>query len=316
MALITISGYPCSGKTHRAREIAEFLEKKMQETDGPKQKVVMVSEHDLGVERKAYDNSRAEKPARGTLFAALQRQLSTNNIVIVDAPNYIKGFRYQIYCAAREIKVRVATVFVVSTPDECRTRNAAREGAERYSDDTLDNMIQRYEEPNSMVRWDAPLFTVLADDTLSTSNGSESTLGEQIWRAVTAGDVKPPNGAALSQAKAPTDALFNLENTTLGIVTNIMAEQAASGALGGPVILTLTPAVPDAPKSRTGGLKIQITLPQRNITLSELQRLKRQFVTIQKKAITLGTTERGAVDWTEGGVADRFGTFLEEHLKG
>ena len=55
-------------------------------------------------------DSRSEKPARGTLFTALQRQISLNNIVILDAPNYIKGFRYQIYCAAREFKVRVATV--------------------------------------------------------------------------------------------------------------------------------------------------------------------------------------------------------------
>lgn len=46
-----------------------------------------------------------------------------------------------------------------------------------------------------MVRWDAPLFTVLADDTFSVG---DATMGEQLWRAVTAGDVKPPNGASLS----------------------------------------------------------------------------------------------------------------------
>jgi tRNA uridine 5-carbamoylmethylation protein Kti12 len=30
--------------------------------------------------------------------------------VIVDSLNYIKGFRYQMYCAARELKARVCTV--------------------------------------------------------------------------------------------------------------------------------------------------------------------------------------------------------------
>jgi protein KTI12 len=62
-------------------------------------------------------------------------------------------------------------------------------------------------------------------------------------------------------------------------------------------------------------LKQQITLPARNITLSELQRLKRSFVTVHKKAITLGTTEKGAVDWSEESVAWKFATYLQEHIK-
>ncbi len=60
-------------------------------------------------------DSRSEKPARATLFAAMQRQMGQDTILIVDALNYIKGFRYQLYCAAREFKLRVCTVgFVLS----------------------------------------------------------------------------------------------------------------------------------------------------------------------------------------------------------
>lgn len=62
-------------------------------------------------------------------------------------------------------------------------------------------------------------------------------------------------------------------------------------------------------------LKPRITLPQRNLTLSELQRLKRQFVTVHKKAITLGTTEKGDVDWGEERIAEKFIVYLEENLK-
>lgn len=43
----------------------------------------------------------------------------------------------------------------------------------------------RYEEPNSMVRWDSPLFTILWEEA--------DVPAEDIWKAVTAGDVKPPN---------------------------------------------------------------------------------------------------------------------------
>jgi hypothetical protein len=38
------------------------------------------------------------------------RHLGPDTIVICDSPNYIKGFRYQMYCAAREAHARVCTV--------------------------------------------------------------------------------------------------------------------------------------------------------------------------------------------------------------
>lgn len=104
--------------------------------------------------------------------------------------------------------------------------------------------------------------------------------------------------------KAPTDALRTLEHTTTSVVAAIMAEQSASGGLGGPVTLALSST-----------LRPQISLPSRNITLSELQRIKRQFVTVHKKAITLGTTEKGAVDWSEQSVANKFVLYIEENLK-
>lgn len=62
-------------------------------------------------------------------------------------------------------------------------------------------------------------------------------------------------------------------------------------------------------------LQPKLTLPARNVTLSELQRLKRQFVTIHKKAITLGTTEKGVVEWSADAVASKFVTYLEENLR-
>jgi Chromatin associated protein KTI12 len=48
----------------------------------------------------------------------------------------------------------------------------------------FDNLIQRFEEPSSMVRWDSPLFTVPWNEELPVSD---------IWKAITAGVVKAPN---------------------------------------------------------------------------------------------------------------------------
>lgn len=147
-----------------------------------------------------------------------------------------------------------------------------------------------------MVRWDSPLFTVLWTE--------EDVPAADIWDAVTKGNVKPPNVGTQAIAKAPTDALHTLEQTTASMVSAIMNEQAASGGLGGPINLSLSAT-----------LGPRITLPSRNITLSELQRSKRQFVSVHKKAITLGTTEKGAVDWSEESIASKFATYLEENLK-
>jgi tRNA uridine 5-carbamoylmethylation protein Kti12 len=55
-------------------------------------------------------DSLQEKTARATLFTAITRHIARDTILIVDGMNYIKGFRYQLYCKAREAGVRVATV--------------------------------------------------------------------------------------------------------------------------------------------------------------------------------------------------------------
>ena len=55
---------------------------------------------------------------------------------------------------------------------------------------SLDNLIMRFEEPSSMVRWDSPLVTIPWTD--------EDIPREDIWKAVMEGIVKPPNVATLA----------------------------------------------------------------------------------------------------------------------
>ncbi|KAI6139530.1 chromatin associated protein KTI12 [Pisolithus tinctorius] len=276
MALITISGYPSSGKSQRAAQIKRHFEARLADPfyTGPSLSVVVLDDDTLNINRSSYNDSRSEKPARGTLFTAVQRNLAQNKIVIVDSLNYIKGFRYQMYCAAREIKVRVCTQW-----------NSERTDGKAYAPETA------MKKPSSMVRWDSPLFTVSWSD--------EDVPADDIWRAITEGVVKPPNTGTQAVAKAPTDALRTLEHTTASVVSALVSEQANSGSLGWH----------DQPVTLSPMLKVRITLPPRNVTLSELQRLKRQF------AITLGTTEKGAVDWSEQSVADKFVVYLEENMK-
>jgi protein KTI12 len=173
----------------------------------------------------------------------------------------------------------------------------------------------RYEEPSSMVRWDSPLFTIPWDE-----HGIPS---EDIWHAITKGSLKSANAgtrvvsllftiyvqavADRSQtpqaSHVPVDALQTLETTTATMVSMIMSEQASSGSTGGTI--TLAP---------TTTARFQLQLPSRNVALSELQRLKRSFVGIHKKAITLGATERGSVDFSEQCVGDKFVEYLQQNL--
>ena len=57
MALVTISGYPCSGKTTRALQIKEAFEKRISDNsyDGPVTKVVLISDDTLGLSREGYN---------------------------------------------------------------------------------------------------------------------------------------------------------------------------------------------------------------------------------------------------------------------
>lgn len=57
MALITISGYPCSGKSRRATQIQNHLERRLMEPDytGSSLTVTVVSDDTLNIPRSAYD---------------------------------------------------------------------------------------------------------------------------------------------------------------------------------------------------------------------------------------------------------------------
>ena len=57
MALITITGYPSSGKSRRAQQLKEYLENKLADPEyqGPTLKLVVLSDDDLNLSRGVYD---------------------------------------------------------------------------------------------------------------------------------------------------------------------------------------------------------------------------------------------------------------------
>ena len=113
MPLIIFSGLPSSGKTTRALQLQTALEAKIG-TSLRKFKVHVINDDSLGINREVYRGmatkgdsnileARSEKAARATFYSAIQRILSKDDIVIADGMNYIKGFRYQLFCEAKAL---------------------------------------------------------------------------------------------------------------------------------------------------------------------------------------------------------------------
>jgi tRNA uridine 5-carbamoylmethylation protein Kti12 len=73
-----------------------------------------------------YTSASHEKTARAAEFSSIKRALSKDNIVIADSLNYIKGYRYQLWCEAKAAGTRCSVVHVAAREEECRKWNEDR----------------------------------------------------------------------------------------------------------------------------------------------------------------------------------------------
>lgn len=120
-----------------------------------------------------------EKIVRSDLKSDVIRHLNRDDVVIFDAGNYIKGYRYEVYCATKSARVSQCTVFCAINDQQMRAFNqqrrsrsrdedvaiVANNSAEPYTEDTLQALKMRFEEPQGNNRWDAPLFTLFPEST-------------------------------------------------------------------------------------------------------------------------------------------------------
>ena len=177
--LVIMCGVPCSGKSTAAAELASALSAKGIRT-------TTVDEPSLHLHRNAgYANGHVEKNTRGLLKATVDRSLHKDGpVVIVDACNGIKGYRYELWCIARQVGARSCVVHCDTPEDDARAWNEARRassstsaGGEGSGDTAgtagtkpeewggwdakiFDDLSFRFERPDGKNRWDAPLFTI------------------------------------------------------------------------------------------------------------------------------------------------------------
>ncbi|CEJ57445.1 hypothetical protein PMG11_06137 [Penicillium brasilianum] len=259
MPLVILTGYPCSGLTYRAKQLASLIEKAQDELFASTEpgspallksryKVHVVPSHDKSHPRIVYDHARTEKEARGVAYARAKRVLARDSIVILDGMNYIKGWRYQLWCEAKASNTTCCVVHIGTPVDQCVANNDARlrrdeaaqkdvesseeaqststddttpkpdesseDDEEAYPPELLNNLIFRYEEPSTHSRWDKPLFTVPWSD-------PEPPVAE-IFQAL--------SGVVLPSAETPTET--PVSNLTSSLASSTLSDLASTTTTG------------------------------------------------------------------------------------
>ena len=181
----------------------------------------------------------------------------------MDSLNYIKGYRYELYCLSKHVKTPQVVLHCDVSPEDARLWNSAREDeTERYTPDVFDSLVMRYETPDSRNRWDSPLFVIQPQDPLPVEDILVSLLHRKP---------PPPNLSTQSQPLSSADFLHELDRRTQEVVSQVLQAQRTALA-GDSLLISCGPASSSSEKLR---------LP-RHVTMVELRRLRRQFINYTK----------------------------------
>ncbi|KAH8294436.1 hypothetical protein KR018_000429 [Drosophila ironensis] len=226
MPIVVVTGLPASGKSTRSRQLRQHFE-----TQG--KRVHLISENEavpkaLFEKNSHAEDSQKEKVVRSDLKSEALRHLNKKDLVIFDAGNYIKGYRYEIYCMTKAARTTQCTLFCCISQDKAWSFNSQRSAKDKlshedqqavnnsdvpYSRETFDALCRRYEEPQSSNRWDSPLVVALPEDTLDL---------EAIYKSLYETQPMPPNQSTQNPPLEATNYLFELDNIVQSIIGEIL----------------------------------------------------------------------------------------------
>lgn len=137
-----------------------------------------------------------------------------------------------------------------------------------YEKECWENLVFRYEEPNAFARWDSPLFTVVWED--------KQPPCEAIWESLVGSEngkkVVRPNQATVLKAPSSEDYLYELDKSTQTILNKILEWAKDHPGEGGGEV-----DVGEAAE------ELIVELPANPIGLPALQRLRRQFISLNRR---------------------------------
>ncbi|CAH2351823.1 protein Kti12p [[Candida] railenensis] len=274
MPLIVFTGHPSSGKTTVAKKLQAALQSKIDSLKGTTElghnySVIYHSDKTLGIPHETYFDSGLEKHARGSQMAAVKRDISRTNFVILDSLTYIKGFRYQLFCEAKGVLTPNCVVYVMNPVDKCLEWDAAKtpESAQ-WGSKIIEQLAMRYEEPNESNRWDSPLFSVVAD------HAEDSLSIDAIWEALVLKKAPPPNAATIVKTTSGNNFLQELDNQTQQVIQKILQHQQLA-PIGGQVLVSDS-------KSKNSSNVLYVEMPSSSVSIAQLQRIRRTYVTLNR----------------------------------
>ncbi|XP_017490590.1 PREDICTED: protein KTI12 homolog [Rhagoletis zephyria] len=260
MPLVVFCGTPLSGKSYRARQLYDHLSQ-LPECG----KCVLVSDEEKLASQgpnNIYRSSAAEKELRAWLKSEVQRSLSSpDTVVLLDAANYIKGYRYELHCLSKQFRTTHLVVECQDAPEAVVERHLQESGTEgdetarrrKYSREIYIELMQRFEQPDANNRWDSPLFKVpYQEGGLPLEAIKDAILKRVALKA---------NLSTQSQPTTTDNFLYELDCQTQEIIRQIQV------ALQSNQLRAI----------KIAGSEVQVNLI-RKVPIAELNRLRRQFI--------------------------------------
>lgn len=222
MPLVLMCGFPCCGKSDVANALATYLR---QECETKFKVVVIEEEDDLSQDKvSTYASSHLEKRCRGKLRTSVEHALTADTIVIVDSLNYIKGFRYELFCLCKSLSTTYAVIFpqvaFETTLDWNNTNN-------RWKPTMMRELSSRFETPNGNNRWDKPLFCVSEADMVA----KQYPLPD-IAQALLFGVAKKASFAVKSPNLGGINFVTELDSVTRKIIAELLLRSQLEACTG------------------------------------------------------------------------------------
>ncbi|VDM91314.1 unnamed protein product [Litomosoides sigmodontis] len=275
MPLVVVCGKPCSGKSTLTRYFCGLVA-----TKTSVQVEVVSDDRNAAFTRSIYKDFRKEREHRAFLKSEVQRLLSQNCLVICDSLNYIKGFRYELFCIAKLVQTTYCVLYCDASEHMCTQLNIEKDRAERYEAGDMSALIMRFEEPDSANRWDSPLFKIEVGKG-SGNHRRHSANFEEHFSRLRLDEKKSPleemylslfkgrnlsaNASTEIETIMPPNFLHALDHITKDVITSVLRQQR--NAIPGDTFF--------APYCTSDDEKVLFT---RCRSFAELSGLRRQFI--------------------------------------
>ena len=237
MPLILFTGLPSSGKSTRANSLVKFLNSKSLKTS-------LISAN----------SSLSNKNQNADILSRVNSTLDPQTYVILDYSNHIKGFRYQLHCLSKQLKTSYSLIYCAISIDDAKSRCG---GGPDFED-----MVAKYEEPDTKNKWENPLFLVLSSDDDSFHEQLLSSLDKKVLQ---------PNASTVDKVIVDPDHVSRMDKCCKQVCLFVTSMQK-DGNVGR---VFYRPS-------------LELFIPEKFITVGEMLRTRNQFFKINRVTVVDG----------------------------